>query len=138
MTKLLQQCKECRVIFVSPPNKHWCPGKVETSNPPWQGIILPLFCCFMQSGYIWDCKKCEVMIGDPNKHWNIFHCNQQSDDKFLENMSVKETNSRIEELKNKNKKIKTSHDNLVRRLKVYCAQNCEFHNPAIMLLKKLC
>ena len=83
MTKLLQQCKECRVIFVSPPNKHWCPGKVETSNPPWQGIILPLFCCFMQSGYIWDCKKCEVMIGDPNKHWNIFHCNQQSDDKFL-------------------------------------------------------
>ncbi len=67
-----------------------------------------------------------------------FHCNQQSDDKFLENMSVKETNSRIEELKNKNEKIKASHDNLVRRLKVYCAQNCEFHNPAIMLLKKLC
>ena len=91
--KLFQQCKECRVISVSTHNKHWCPGKVDAYNPLWQSIIIPLFCCMMQSGYIWECKKCKVMIGDPNKHWNIFHCIQQSDDKFLENMSTKKKRS---------------------------------------------
>ena len=52
-----------------------------------------------QSGYIWECKKCKVMIGDPNKHWNIFHCIQQSDDKFLENMSTKKKEAQIEKLR---------------------------------------
>ena len=138
MEKLLQQCKECKVKSFSLTNKHWCPGKVDICNPPWQNIIIPLFCCMTQSGYIWECKKCEVMIGDPNKHWNKFHYNQQSDDKFLEKMSLEETEAQIEELKAMNIRLKARHDNLVRKLKVYCAKNCEFHNPAIMYLEKLC